>query len=287
MKKLVLVAIMGLVAATGFAQWQLADSSVNLPRYAVNFKSESKLFVGGTDTSSVSDDGGQTWNQFAHTLTNGSFNPLTYHLVRDAFFFDSLNGCAVLVDFVNRELIGKTSDGGFTWRAVLDSQYYGNFNRALSSICFPTPLVGYAAGYPSRIYKTIDGGEHWQLIQNSSSNYYFNDIYFSSADTGIAVGDYGVLRTTNGGLSWTTSGTNYRYNYTGVFIADTIAYICGLNSTLNIINMKAVSAAPNSISMGYSTGVINDYRDIYFTQPRYRVHYLRFDLPHFRRGQNI
>lgn len=75
-----------------------------------------------------------------------------------------------------------------------------------------TKNIGFLGG--SGLYKTTDGGEHWKQVFGSSDVNYrlFTSIQFLDANVGFAVYDCiesdapctsGLMRTTNGGSSWT------------------------------------------------------------------------------------
>ncbi len=81
----------------------------------------------------------------------------------------------------------------------------------LQGVAAISPSVCYVCGFSGLIMKTIDGGATWVTqTSNTSSNLY--SICFTSATTGVAVGDGGtVLRTTDGSTwnvvsSFTTDG---------------------------------------------------------------------------------
>ncbi len=101
----------------------------------------------------------------------------------------------------------KTPDGGANW-SVLNSGSDADF----LCVFFTEAHTGYTVGNDSIIYKTIDGGQNWiKLSAGISVN--LNSVYFTGIDTGYVTGNsYGpdmlknyILKTTNGGDSWTIS----------------------------------------------------------------------------------
>jgi photosystem II stability/assembly factor-like uncharacterized protein/alpha-tubulin suppressor-like RCC1 family protein len=87
-------------------------------------------------------------------------------------------------------------------------------SNTLNDIVFLDTLVGYAVGGGGTIIKTTDGGETWlNLLRNPDFD--LVDAEFINKDTGFVVGhkNYGVsgviLRTTNGGLSFSTNSPEY------------------------------------------------------------------------------
>jgi photosystem II stability/assembly factor-like uncharacterized protein len=69
-------------------------------------------------------------------------------------------------------------------------------------------LLSIGEGDRSRIYKTTDGGGHWQLqFTNHNPKAFFDAMAFWDADRGVAVSDsvdgrFVIIRTTDGGASW-------------------------------------------------------------------------------------
>lgn len=90
------------------------------------------------------------------------------------------------------------------------------------------------------------------FTQNSGTVSNLNDVYFSNSNTGIAVGQQGiVLRTTNGGTNWTTQISGTPNHLFGVFfINSTTGWIVGdvgliLKSTNGGVSWFAQNSAQN------------------------------------------
>jgi photosystem II stability/assembly factor-like uncharacterized protein len=117
--------------------------------------------------------------------------------------------------FINDSIGYTVSDKGF----VLKSSDYGNSWAALSlttsslNDIFFINGVGFIAGNEGKIFKTIDGINWNELTSNTNEN--LNAIYFVDTDTGYAFGDATtILKTTNGGASWTNSNLIYNLSIT-------------------------------------------------------------------------
>lgn len=97
----------------------------------------------------------------------------------------------------------KTTDGGATWR-LLNTES-DNFFWAID---FVTPQVGYGGDFGSdRFVKTTNGGETWSLhvlnIEDPPQPYYATrGLHFVSPDTGVMMEHDYMIRTVNGGMSW-------------------------------------------------------------------------------------
>jgi len=103
----------------------------------------------------------------------------------------------------------RTVDGGATWerKPIPDAEQLD-----IRDIDAMSPMVAYALsigpGEASRIYKTRDGGTHWDLqFANTHPKIFLDAMAFWDADRGIAFSDsvdgqFVVLKTTNGGRTW-------------------------------------------------------------------------------------
>jgi len=73
-----------------------------------------------------------------------------------------------------------------------------------------------------------------EVFKQTQSNHLLNDIAFSDANTGIVVGQNGViLKTKDGGNSWFTVETEIKETFFSVSVADkNTMYVCGSNGTI-------------------------------------------------------
>lgn len=129
-------------------------------------------------------DGGTTWS--SHRFPGDFF-------CRDAHFVDPQHGWAVGGDGI----ILVTRDGGGTW-----APQRSGVDLPLLSVFFLNEKIGWASKYNGVLW-TVDGGETWNL-PSSELDAYFASLQFINAQTGWAVGNDGmILRTADGGKSWT------------------------------------------------------------------------------------
>jgi photosystem II stability/assembly factor-like uncharacterized protein len=142
-------------------------------------------------------NGGATWIKDS----SGTTIPLT-----SVYFPDANVGYAVGW----WGIILKTVNAGITWTTLYDQE--STFNT-LNTVFFINADTGYIAGDiqygAGPIVQTIDGGQFWYLVNNSTSNG-VNSLYFPNQTTGYAVCDNGVIeKSIDGGNNWflMTSGT--------------------------------------------------------------------------------
>lgn len=124
----------------------------------------------------------------------------------DVFFTDSLNGWISGGSyFIPGGIIGRTRDGGRTWRFTSDIAGVGTAGRwfLLNSIHFSDTLTGLVAGDGGRIFKTDDGGANWRAVRKGhGSSGIITDLDMFDRMNGLAVGPSGVARTRDGGETW-------------------------------------------------------------------------------------
>jgi photosystem II stability/assembly factor-like uncharacterized protein len=167
-------------------------------------------------------DGGISWLDQSESLT---YSPLS-----SLQFTDPATGYAI----ANNETatLVKTVDGGTHWKKIV-SGLEGNF----TSLFFTNSTTGYVTSYnyPNyEILKTNDGGNSWTIVNSTPSYYLLRDVSFVSANTGVAVGENGIiLRTTNKGLTWNPIPSNTTLALTSIeFFNKTKGVIVGSGGIL-------------------------------------------------------
>lgn len=196
-------------------------------------------------------DGGDNWTESSIT---GAMDAISL------YFTGSTTG------YVGTESgIFKTTDGGDNWTGHAT----GTNNFTAADIHFPTPSIGYACGSGDNgetIYKTTDGGENWTLLNNPFSTNPLNGIYFTSVDTGYAVGGNGInsgtlIQTVNGGTTWTISHTTSKTLNAVYFTSAHTGYAVGENGTIykysSSTGIGEASPTIGSIFPNPSNGVFN------------------------------
>lgn len=94
----------------------------------------------------------------------------------------------------------QTSDAGTTWQRVRDFPPFAVAGDAYTRVSFVSALEGYLS-CANRLYKTIDGGNHWSLLSQLPSN--IADLAFISAGEGYVIMNNQLYKTTDNGIVWT------------------------------------------------------------------------------------
>jgi len=130
---------------------------------------------------------------------------------------NSLRGSAIIGDSMwvsgTNNSVFVSQNGGKTWldkspnmpsaiKLNTDYRDIALFDRNTAII------MGVGSGEQSVLYKTVDGGDSWQLLyQNKDKQGFFDSIAFWDNNTGLLLGDpvdgyYVVKKTTDGGKTW-------------------------------------------------------------------------------------
>lgn len=203
------------------AGWLMAQYSWSLlPESPQNGQKQDDVFfltpalgwsVNGSGHIYATRDSGNTWTRLVD-------QPGTYF--RCIGFQDSLRGFAGNIGtgyFPNVSdtiPLYRTVDGGKTWQPVSDIT--GELPTGLCAIQVVNPEVivaGGRVGGPAHFLRSTDGGNTWLSQSLAQHLHMITDVYFASPDTGFIFGGTDpniqlasaiILRTVDGGATWST-----------------------------------------------------------------------------------
>ena len=191
MKK-ILIALLAMILSAFYLKaqvWTAQTSGTTQHILGIDFVDVNTGYAVGTGGVILkTTDGGAHWNAQASGTTE------SFYAVD---FTDALHGVAV---GDNQSLV-RTTNGGVTWTPV----FYPVFT-SFRAVWFLNANVGFITGsVPSNILKTTDGGATWADISPTGFTGIYS-IFFTDANTGYACDFDGfILKTGNGGASWTPS----------------------------------------------------------------------------------
>ncbi|MCC6864713.1 MAG: T9SS type A sorting domain-containing protein [Ignavibacteria bacterium] len=201
------------MCSTLFAQngWYPLQSGTQNILKSVFFINDNTGFMAGNSIVLKTMNAGKNWLVISNSLSGSSIS-----------FSNAYTG------YICEGTVFKTTNGGVSFNDLGLSSLY--------SISFPDPNTGYAVGNNSKIIKTTNGGESWELQFVNLYGNNFNSVYFRNINTGYIAGGKmnspysGVIyKTVNGGLSWyevspQTSDIEFRSIH---FPSDNIGYVVG------------------------------------------------------------
>lgn len=262
MKRSLFIAALLVTCISANAQWvqQITNGMASL--YSIHFPTATTGYIAGAYSSGYgvylkTTDGGNTWNSdlisfapfssvhfssadsgtavgygvfFATTDGGTSWNnpPPPSSYITDTWTFE---GNTILIASGNN--VYKTTDGGSTWSTHLDSVTFESF-------FFLDQSTGYAAGwdgtfaYRGVISKTTDQGATWThyILPGYSV---LSSVHFPSANVGYAVGSSRVVKTSDGGSTWSFLNVDSVNNYYNdvFFTSELVGHVAGQNSQGN------------------------------------------------------
>ena len=214
----------------GGQSWKASYININFASpnvYDLHFLDENIGFaVHAYGMVSKTTDGGETWEAIMAAGTS------TYAVNYDVYFFNEDSGVVIGRSLNREDIIYKTSNGGESWDTT-----EGLAGQTLNSVDFGSSLNGAIVTSDSlRILYTNDGGETWAIASVSAPDSLINqsleDVAFVSAAEAVAVGEGVILRTTDGGASWTyVQVDNLTDDLYSVGISNGVLYALGVTSS--------------------------------------------------------
>jgi len=161
------------------------------------------VIAGDFNTLLKTTDGGNSWKDVSISAVEGTFWGF-----RKVHFFDANNGYGAGVAhddryrILNNLVIFSTIDGGETWSPkVLDK--INDSSGTPEGVYFNSMLNGFAITSDSKVHKTNDGGDSWELVSEGISPFIRAQFRFLTSSVGFAYYEDGsILKTTDGGDSW-------------------------------------------------------------------------------------
>ncbi len=133
-----------------------------------------------------------------------------------------------LFSVAGRGRIVKSTDSGLNW------QHISGFFYNPQSVQFFDSLNGITSADKGRFLKTFNGGNNWQEI-NTGTNLSFTKLFMINQTTGFSLGynytlnynDY-ILKTTDGGETWSVKSIYYASHLKNIFFwDDQLGWACG------------------------------------------------------------
>ena len=206
-------------STNGGKTW-VQKSKINEGHYrctAVDQKNSNIVYVSGQDSIFKSKDGGKTWKEHKYLSDSSSQDQedeipyLYYRIIIDPLNTQNIYTVGSLnFGYASSCMaVGKSSDGGETWKIT---KLNADSDRGMvwdSSLCQSYPSNIYVAGYYIKggkqynvVYGSSNGGGKWKIIGEFDRD--ITAVAVNPNDpNNVLVGTLGkVFRTSNGGKSW-------------------------------------------------------------------------------------
>ena len=159
--------------------------------FEVMFVNDTEGFILGYHGVFVTEDGGSDW-------VNNWLPIVEYRGAWSMTVLDEENAYLLGSKWTDSdpELIYATEDGGLTWSAVPGSN--SSILRGIVTIEFADKQTGWAGG--GAVMKTEDGGRNWTMQVETAT---VREFFIQDAMSVIGVGKTSILRTVDGGATWT------------------------------------------------------------------------------------
>ena len=111
---------------------------------------------------------------------------------------------------------------------------------------------------PDYTFSTPAAPENWTIITNDSCTHRLNDVSFADNNNGYAIENYYILKTTNGGNTWTRE-------YTGNYMIK--VFCINVNNIVIITSYRDILKTTNGGSdwSTINTNIEEDFNDVFFT----------------------
>lgn len=167
--------------------------------------------------------------------------------------------------------IYHTKDGGKTWQCQFAEQ-----GRHLFALDFVNTNTGYAAGERGFLMKTMDGGQHWNILPTTGTINWLYGITFRDENNGFAVGlNETVIRTTDGGHTWKKINApadkkfyGFRPIYRDISFNGNTGCIVGQNGSVLISQNGGDTWEPAATLYQNDTRELMDLRSVKFVTPQ-------------------
>ncbi|HZW39497.1 MAG TPA: YCF48-related protein [Ignavibacteriaceae bacterium] len=212
MKKIFLFVFIGIMSSFG-QQWVQKSSPVSVNLNKLFFiDSSSGWACGDSGVIIYSSDKGNSWTSQLTGLSSE---------IVSIFFIDSSLGYALSYS-LDGTIVLKTTNGGNVW----DNFVFPFSPNIMSDVHFLNKDIGFLAGFQGEIFRTSDGGERWEQMNQDTSvygGYPVQNLVFIDSLLGFGLGGYmdisGVIyKTSDGGLNWKAQGVGPEPIYDLVFI---------------------------------------------------------------------
>jgi len=189
----------------GLSWFSFASSGGGISVYFLNANTG---FLDGMTSLQMTTNAGNTWTTV--------YTPTDTAVFRGFHFPNATTGYGVGMSVNSQNQLQtaliKTTNGGVNWTRL--AQPISGTGKQLQDVFFTDANTGYIVGWGSGsnvLMKTTNGGNNWSSLTSGVGSEAYG-VKFTDQNTGYICGQGGILKTTNAGVSWTTSYSNNKMN---------------------------------------------------------------------------
>ncbi|HMQ69476.1 MAG TPA: YCF48-related protein [Ignavibacteria bacterium] len=166
--------------------WISQIEGYHTPMYGISFTDSETGYIAGSIDIQKTTNGGTNWINVYSSTTNEIFTDIVFTDPNTGYVAGSYG-----------KLL-KTTNAGQTWSTGVISTN----GSMITSLCFVNENTGYAAGDFGEIAKTTNAGQTWTNQASPLQFAYLTSIDFQDENTGYVSSGSGLLKTTDGGTTW-------------------------------------------------------------------------------------
>lgn len=200
MKNLIL-SLFFFVPIFGFSQWSQVNIGTSQDLYSVDYHSTNDIWIGSFNLFAKTANGGTNWSVV--TLLDGNSANLAPANLYDVELITAAEAIGTGFFYLgNTELILHTVNAGTTWpydiinNVTAHPRYIRSVDQNGSNLL--------ASGNSGRMFRSTNNGGSWTLISTGTTAM-LNDVKFLNTSTAYSAGTNLMLRSTDGGLTWTST----------------------------------------------------------------------------------
>jgi len=251
MSKLKTIFVLVLIFVTNtniYSQWNVINSGTTEDLYSINIFSSNDVWVGSYNKILKSSNNGNNWS--TSSLVDGNNTSIFPANVYDIALTSASTGIMTGLFYMgNTECIYKTTNSGANWIAKSTNSSVPLLRYLKNVDVFGTRCV--AVGNSGRIAYSSSSGEYW-TFPNSGTTKMINDVQFISFDTVIAVCQNALLRSVNGGSTWTSyalTGSNTAFS-----AVHNVVYVANSSNTISKSTNYGVTFTNITLPFSYNEG---------------------------------